>query len=132
MIKFTALDIKNNSQLENDECAITPNGEILIWRYQKYGDQEYTWERGEKEKIRIEFDPESAAEFLRSKGYKVKPPAEPSPVPNGCFRVECWGVNQPFFVEGQGREKEEISLDFQRRGYKVEKIEFAKDQFYFV
>lgn len=83
-------------------------------------------------RYKLEFDPESAAEFLRSKGYKIKPPAEPSPVPNGCFRVECAGVDKPFFVEGGEEEKEEISLDFQQRGYKVEKIEFAKDQFYFL
>ena len=131
MIKFKILSHLDR-KIDADDLALQTDGGILIRKWSKY-DYDFTWnEARECNQLYVEFDPESAAEFLRSKGYKVKPPVKPAPVPNGCFRVECQGVDQPFFVEGQEEEKEKISLDFQRRGYIVDKIEFAKDQFYFV
>ena len=77
---------------------------------------------------------QEAVEFLKSKGYKVTPPKEPSPIPNGCFRVECslCNLEKPFFVEGKKEEMEEIKLDFEQRGYIVTDIQFAEDRFYFL
>ncbi len=131
MIKFKIAS-HESLKLASDDIAVTSDGEFVTFEWRKYHDN-YTWgKRTNDQEFYVEFDPESAAEFLRSKGYKVKPPAEPEPLPNGCYRVQCAVVGKPFFVEGNEEEKEQISLDFQRRGYKVEKIEFAKDQFYFI
>ena len=131
MISFKIIT-PESLKLTPDDIAVTSDGEFVTFEWRKCHD-DYTWgKRTNDQGICVEFDPESAAEFLRSKGYKVKPPAEPAPMPNGCFRIECTGVAKPLFVEGQFEEKSQIVLDFERRGYKIQKIEFAPDQFYFV
>jgi len=73
---------------------------------------------------------ESAIALLKENGYKVTPPAKTTPIPNGVFRVTICGLKDRF-IEGREEEKEAILLDFAEKGYNVEKIEFAKDRFYF-
>jgi hypothetical protein len=76
---------------------------------------------------------EAAVHLLKENGYTVVAPIKRSPPPNGCFRVETSGGPNPgpYFVEGKIEEKEKIQLDFEKRGYTVEKIEFGEDRFYF-
>ncbi len=72
---------------------------------------------------------EAAVQLLKENGYTVVAPIKRSPPPNGCFRLETNAG--PYFVEGKVEEKEKIQLDFEKKGFTVEKIEFGEDRFYF-
>ena len=71
---------------------------------------------------------ELAIKLLKEAGYKIKPPSEIAPLPNGCFRIDCG--TDVFFVEGREEEKDKIRLDFEEKGHTVKEIKFAEDMFY--
>ena len=75
---------------------------------------------------------ESAIQFLKEKGYKIKPPISPPEIPTGCYRVECRGGVGPFFMEGRKGEEWETKKHYEKLGYEVMEVTFAEDQFFFI
>lgn len=71
---------------------------------------------------------ENAIALLKENGYKITPPSNLAPLPNGCFRVDCG--TDVYFVEGREDDKEKILLDFAAKDRKVQEIKFAEDMFY--
>ena len=73
---------------------------------------------------------ESAIQFLKDLGYRIKPPAAPKKIPTGCYRVDCRGGVGPFFLEGVKGEEWEVKKSYESKGYEVMEVTFAEDKFY--
>jgi hypothetical protein len=76
---------------------------------------------------------EEAISHLKSLGYSITAPKKLKPIPNGCYRIECFGEkgNQFFFMEGESGEDAQIRQLYESKGYEVVEVTFDQDEFYF-
>lgn len=75
---------------------------------------------------------DEAIQFLKEKGYRIKPPAAPKKIPTGCYRIDCRDGEGPFFLEGVKGEEWETKRHYEQLGYYVTEVSFAEDQYFFI